>query len=204
MKDDLKDDLQHIRKMMEQSSTFISLSGLSGVGAGVVALLGAGAAYRILGRNNVDYFDGYRDVYTGSTVAQLIAVAVIVLIAAVGMGILFTVRKTRQSGAKIWTSITRKLIGALLVPLIAGGLFCLAALYQGYFVIVAPATLVFYGLALTNASKYTYSDIQTLGYCEIFLGIIAMFLPGYNLLFWAMGFGVLHICYGLFMYRKYK
>lgn len=205
MSQDLKNDLHHIRKMMEQSSRFISLSGLSGVAAGMVALAGAWAAYYILQQNGVSYFDDYSGGAGSTGVAmQLILLAAIVLIVALGLGILLTVNKTKKQGLKIWSSTTKKLLVALFVPLVFGGLFCMAALYHGLFVVVAPLTLVFYGLALINAGRYTLSDVQNLGYCEAFLGVIAMWIPGYGLVFWALGFGVLHIVYGLLMYKKYR
>jgi hypothetical protein len=69
---------------------------------------------------------------------------------------------------------------------------------------VAPATLVFYGLALVNGSKYTLNDIRNIGYLEAGLGVVSMFVPGYGLWFWALGFGVLHIVYGVTMYYKYE
>jgi hypothetical protein len=43
-----------------------------------------------------------------------------------------------------------------------------------------------------------------LGICEIGLGLIASIYMGYGLLFWAVGFGVLHIIYGIVMYMKYE
>lgn len=204
MNNDPKDDLQHIRRMMEQSSRFISLNGLSGVVAGLIALLGAAAALYLFKKNGVAYFDGYRDVYSLSLVKELVLLALCILVLAVGFGIFFTVQKNKKQGHTIWNTVTKHLLLNLAVPLIAGGLFCMALLYHGTMAFVAPATLVFYGLALVNASKYTYSDVQYLGYCEIFLGIVAMFLIGYGLVFWALGFGVLHIVYGIVMYRKYK
>ncbi|MES2397617.1 MAG: hypothetical protein V4549_16525 [Bacteroidota bacterium] len=69
---------------------------------------------------------------------------------------------------------------------------------------MAPSSLLFYGLALINASKYTLNDIRYLGICEIVLGLIASLYIGYGLLFWAAGFGVLHIVYGAVMYYKYE
>ncbi|MFV0606742.1 MAG: hypothetical protein ACK5NK_12965 [Niabella sp.] len=199
-----KDDLQHIRQMMEQSSRFISLSGLSGVVAGVIALAGAGLAYTILLKNGIDYSDNVRSLAPVDLLWKLILLAIIILVLAVGSGIWFTVRKSKQKGLKIWTRTTQLLLVNLFVPLLAGGIFCIALIYHGSIGYVAPATLVFYGLALVNGAKLTYSDIQYLGYCEVFLGLVAMFLPGYGLIFWALGFGVLHIVYGIVMYQKYK
>lgn len=199
-----KDDLQHIRQMMERSSRFISLNGLSGVVAGLLALAGAGIAFYLLKTAGINYTDNVSNLYPESVFLQLAALAVLILVFAIGFGIWLTIRKSKKNGLQIWSATTRNVIVALIIPLIAGGIFCIAAMYHGLFVIVAPATLVFYGLALVNASKYTYSDIQYLGYCEIFLGLVSMFLLGYGLIFWALGFGVLHIIYGLVMYKKYK
>lgn len=204
MINDPKDDLQHIRQMMERSSRFISLSGLSGVVAGAIALAGAGIAYYILLQNGIDYTDDVRQLQPYGLLVKMIGLALVVLVAAIGFGIFFTVRKSKKNGLGIWTNATKHLLVNLAVPLVAGGIFCIALLYHGSIGFIASATLVFYGLALVNASKYTYSDIQYLGYCEIFLGLVAMFLIGYGLIFWALGFGVLHIIYGLIMYRKYK
>jgi len=92
----------------------------------------------------------------------------------------------------------------LIIPLAAGGLFAAGLLYHNEWKFVAPACLVFYGLALVNASKYTLSDIRYVGIMEILLGLINMYVVDYGLYFWAAGFGVLHIVYGLIMWWKYE
>ncbi len=199
-----KDDLQHIRQMMERSSRFISLSGLSGVGAGMIALIGAGIAYYILKENGIDYSGQLPVFYPEDVLLKLALLALIVLGIAISSGIIFTLRKSKKNGLKVWTATTKKLLLNLFIPLLTGGIFCIALLYHNNLVLIAPATLVFYGLGLVNASKYTYSDIQYLGYCQILLGLTAMFLPGYGLAFWALGFGILHIIYGIVMYKKYE
>ena len=204
MVQDPKDDLQHIRQMMERSSRFISLSGLSGVVAGIIALVGAGLAYYILKQHNIEYFTSQNLQFSRQVIGPLSILAMLVLLAALALGILFTVQKSRKNGLRIWTAATKALLLNLFIPLATGGVACLAALFHGYFALVAPATLIFYGLALVNASPYTYSDIRSLGFAEIALGLLALFLLGYGLVFWALGFGVLHIVYGLVMYKKYK
>ena len=89
------------------------------------------------------------------------------------------------------------------VPLAMGGIFSLFFLANGHEAYIAPACLIFYGIALYNGSKYTYSDIMYLGYMEMALGVANMFFLGYGLTFWAIGFGALHILYGLIMWNKY-
>lgn len=213
--EDQKEHLQaltDIRSMMERSSRFISLSGLSGVFAGVFALAGAYLAYMKIG----SYAENYRSMILmnrdsegrmdsiNNLITYLFCVATGVLAASLLTGILLTMRNSRKKGISIWDSTARRLLVNLAIPLITGGLFCLILLYHGDIGLVAPATLIFYGLSLINASKYTFNDIRYLGICEIILGLTASMFVGYGLLFWAIGFGVLHIIYGAVMYFKYE
>lgn len=198
------DDLSHIRSMMERSSRFISLSGLSGVFAGLTALAGAVYVYFVFKREGISYFDGQRNFFVPELVRELFIIGLVVLVLAVLAGYFFTARKSKANNLKIWDATTKRLLANFAIPLVTGGVFCLALLYHNLFVFVAPATLIFYGLALVNASKYTLTDVQNLGYFEIILGLISLFFLGWGLVFWAIGFGVLHIVYGLIMHKKYK
>ncbi|MEL1241310.1 hypothetical protein [Flavobacterium flavipallidum] len=199
-----QEDLMHIRSMMERSSRFISLSGLSGVFAGLSALIGGLYACQLLEKEGVGYFESNEVEFSHDLILQLIIIGLLIFVSALGFGILFTVRKSKKNDLPIWTSTTKKMLFNLAIPLVAGGVFCLALLYHQFFVLVAPVTLIFYGLALVNAEKYTFSDIKYLGFCEILIGCISLFYLGYGLLFWIFGFGILHIFYGLVMFKKYK
>jgi len=204
---DIQHDLASIRSLMERSSKFISLSGFSGVLAGIYALAGAAVAYFML------YDDGNRmySVHESAETAlfedvmliKLITIAGIVLVFSVGTGIMLTYQKARRKSQPIWGKASRDLLFSMLVPLLSGGLLMVILLYRGYYGIVAPASLIFYGLALIGASNFTYTDVKFLGLCDVVLGLIAACLPGYGLVFWALGFGVLHIVYGSVMYYKY-
>lgn len=195
------ENLKEIRSLMERSSKFLSLSGLSGISAGVCALLGAWYAYAKLhvdGSSLLSIPEVRHEI-----VPKLVLEAVIVLGFALFFGIFFTVRKTQKQGLSVWNKTSKLLLLNLMIPLCAGGLFCLGMLYHGFFWLCFPATLVFYGVALVSASKYTLHDTFSLGIAEIILGIISLFLAKYNLICWALGFGVLHIIYGTMMYFKY-
>lgn len=198
------EDLSHIRSMMERSSRFISLSGLSGVVAGLAALIGAGYVYIVFQREGIDYFDGDRNIFSSTLVRELVIIGTLILFVAVLSGYFFTANKSKKKGLKIWDATTKRLLFTFSVPLITGGVVCLALLYHHFFVLVAPATLIFYGLALVNAERYTLTDVKYLGYCQIALGLLSIFFLGWGLVFWAFGFGVLHIVYGLIMHKKYK
>lgn len=201
--DQLQDDLASIRNLMERSSKFISLSGLSGVLAGVYALIGAVLAYGLVYQ---DYgFFGYRPFYIPNHQIrmQLIFIAILVLVASVATGLWLTYRKAQKKRQQFWTPVSRQLLFYMAVPLFTGGIFTLIMLSRGYFGIIAPAMLMFYGLSLISCSNFTYNDLRYLGISEIVLGLLAACYPGYGLLFWAVGFGVLHIVYGWSMYLKY-
>ena len=199
-----QEDLLHIRSMMERSSRFISLSGLSGVFAGLVALIGAIYVYFVFQREGINYFEGNRNIFTESLVKELVLIGTIILLLALLSGYFFTSKKSKTKNVKIWDQTTKRLLFNFAIPLFTGGFFCLGLMYHHLYVFVAPATLIFYGLALVNAEKYTLTDVKYLGYCQIVLGLLSFFFLGWGLLFWAIGFGVLHIVYGIVMYKKYK
>lgn len=200
-----EETLSEIKHLMERSSRFISLSGFSGIFAGIYALLGALAAYFYLHTHKQD-----SKAYESSGVDEsglllfLFADAIVVLILAIGTGIYLTTRKAKKDGNSLLDAAAKKLIINLCIPLFTGGLFCLALIYHGNTFYVAPAMLIFYGLALVHASKYTRDDVRSLGLIEIALGLMSLFIVGFGLLFWAVGFGVFHIAYGAYMYNKYE
>jgi uncharacterized membrane protein YgdD (TMEM256/DUF423 family) len=197
-KDYLK-DIQDIKSMMAQSSQFISLSGFSGIIAGVYALIGAFTA------NYIITHDGSENITLESlTFKYCIAIALIVLVISVGTAYLLTLKKTKKQGEKVWNPTSRKLVINFCIPLVTGGIFAIELLRHSYFGIIAPITLVFYGMACVNASKFTLRDVRYLGLTMIVLGLIAIEFPGYGLHFWALGFGVCHIIYGSMMYFKYE
>ena len=202
MSNSYKDDLESIRHLMDRSVKFISLSGLSGILAGIYALAGAGLAYSSLQYNSlVDYRTN--SVQHPAIVQKLISIAACVLIASLATGFLLTIRKSKRQGIKINLANTKRLAINLAIPLVAGGIFILILLSKGHYGVVAPASLIFYGSALINASPNLYEEVRYLGYCEIVVGLIAAYFSGLGLLFWAIGFGGLHVVYGAAMYRKY-
>jgi hypothetical protein len=201
--------LAEIRDLMERSSRFISLSGFSGVFAGIFALAGAGIAFFWLDFDQ-QYFRIHRYFLEMSFLKValswhlIIIDAIIVLALALLSGAFFSIRNSRKKGLKIWDRSARRMLINLMIPLLTGGIFCLILWHHRMIFFIPPVTLLFYGLALVNASKYTYSEVRILGISELVLGLMASFFIGYGLLFWAFGFGVLHIIYGLVMYFKYE
>jgi len=196
-------DLASIRTMMERSAKFISLSGMSGVLAGVYALLGATAAYFITYYPASPFRYRIYSIQEPDTLWKLIVLALGVLTASITTGIWFSSQKAKKHNTQLWNTTSKNLMINMAIPLITGGVFILILLSNGHFGLAAPACLVFYGLALIQGSSNMYDEIRYLGFSEIILGLIGAILPGYGLLFWAIGFGVLHIVYGAIMHNKY-
>ncbi len=200
--------LSEIRTMMQRSSKFLSLSGLSGVAAGCCALVGSVAVASYLGISILDNLLFVRLDYSHHTPTEIIRFcvldAVLVMFFALLFGTFFTWRKAKRRGEKTYNDISLQLALNLAIPLGAGGIFCLILIWHGYVGIVAPTLLLFYGAALLHGSKFTFDDVRYLGICEMVLGLISAVYIGYGLVFWTIGFGVLHILYGAIMYYKYE
>ena len=199
-----QEDLNHIRSMMERSTRFILISGLSGIAAGVSALAGAGYVYYRLQKMGIDYFTATKRFYDQQLVLEFFIVALLVLFIALFFGVFFTIKKSKNKQVPIWSSVTKNLIVNFSVPLIVGAVFCLSLYVHHLFAFIAPTTLIFYGLALVNSEKYTFTDIKYLGFSELILGCISLFFLGKGLVFWIIGFGFLHIIYGFVLFKKHK
>lgn len=196
---DYLQDISAIKNMMNKSTKFISLSGLSGVCAGIYALIGAYYARNILIRFNI-YDVSSNSINPNNIEFKLIGIALLVALLSIITGFIFSRNKAKKHGVKIWDATTKRLLFNFMVPLITGGIFSLILLNNGFFGYIASATLIFYGLALFSASKYTIGNVKYLGIAEIILGLIAMNYVGYGIYFWAIGFGIFHIIYGGLMY----
>ncbi|HBH84475.1 MAG: hypothetical protein A2X05_00190 [Bacteroidetes bacterium GWE2_41_25] len=208
MKSDTKsiEDIKAIRKIMEESSRFLSLSGLSGVFIGITAIAGALVAYFFILDGSIHYNEYFRNLPAEESFSlrwQLISDAAIVLLLSVLLALFFSIKKAKRDGKNFWTPISRRLLINLLIPLFTGGVFVFILMLQNNIQLIVPCFLIFYGLALVNAGKFTFGEIFYLGILEIITGLVSAFVPGWGLIFWIFGFGILHIIYGLAMFRKY-
>lgn len=202
------EDLQAIRDIMERSSRFLSLSGLSGIFAGICALAGAAVAWLLypdaLQLSSIPATPGTHVGLAGNNLFYLALIALLVLVAAALGATWFSFRKARKAGQPFWTLSTRRLLIHLLIPMAVGGIFTIILLYRNHPELAACAMLVFYGLALVNAGKFTFGEIHYLGLTEILLGFLAGIFVQYGFWLWATGFGLMHIIYGAVMYYRHE
>jgi len=203
-----KEDLQTIREIMERSSKYLSLSGLSGIFAGACALTGAAIAwFFILDPGHVQY-DEYMHIpldWTTSGIRFYLALDAMLVLCLAALGaIYFSQRKARKAGQRFWTKLTQRLLVHLMIPLVSGGIFTIILVFRNNLEMVSSVMLIFYGLSLVNAGKFTFSEIHYLGLTEIVLGILAGIFINHGLLFWTLGFGLMHIVYGTVMYYRHE
>ena len=201
--------LEEIKQMMDRGSRFVSLSGWSGVAAGICALIAAWLAGKKFNQYGINESDYLKPNYTNDAnflqfQRDLLMLALITFAAAFFFAFLFTWLRSKKTGVPVWGFTARKVIINVAVPMVVGALFIWRITVLGAYGLVAPACLLFYGLALINGSKYTVSEVRYLGYMQIVLGIISLWTMSYGLYFWAAGFGVLHILYGIMMWNKYE
>jgi predicted lysophospholipase L1 biosynthesis ABC-type transport system permease subunit len=201
-KDYLK-DISEIKDLMNKSSRFISLSGLSGILAGIYALIGAYLAYDIIYVTQSPTDDYKTIVLYELEIIQLFAIAFIVVLLSIVTGIILSWRKAKKNNESMWDVTSKRLLINFLIPLVTGGVIIIFMIERQIYLYVAPLTLIFYGLALVNASKYTLGYVRYLGLTLIVLGLASAWFLGYGLFFWALGFGVCHIIYGAMMHYKY-
>ena len=201
-KSDYFEDLKVIKKVMEESSRFLSLSGLSGIFTGIIAIAGAVfAVYFILGGS---FLLEPGTFLAHSMKLKLVLLAGLLLISALGISVYLSYRKSVRNSLKIWTPVSKRLLINLFIPMLTGGLLVLILYFRQHWQYVLPGMLIFYGLGLVNAGKFTFGEVFYLGLLEIITGLLAAIFPVYGIIFWCFGFGLLHIIYGLVMYRKYE
>lgn len=202
------EDLQAIRDIMERSSKFLSLSGLAGIFAGFCAVIGVAIAWLfVLDSGNLPLAEILRNQEgtTNSGVLLYLTIDAMMVLGVAFLGaFLFSWRKAKRAGAQLWTHSTRRLLFHFLIPLASGGLFILILLLQHSLVLIPAVTLIFYGLSLINAGKFTFGEIHYLGLTQVALGILAGLFVGYGLLFWTLGFGLMNIVYGAVMYFRHE
>jgi hypothetical protein len=203
------DAIHDIKKLMEQSSKFSALSGLSGIIVGFIAIVCIAISYFILGISPLEPISYLSILNPNGTINAepfkfLLINFGIVLLVCFLTAIWLSNRNAVKKGEKVLDLTAKRMLVNFSIPMFAGGAYCFILFTQNHIELILPATLLFYGLALLNASKYTVDDIKYLGVLLVILGLLASIYVDQALLLWCIGFGVLHIIYGSFMYFKYE
>jgi len=196
-------ELQHIKKMMERSTKFSSISGFSAIAAGICAVTGIWVAIKEIAawkEQHLNNLSANKD----DLAFQLLLIAVVTFLAAAFTSFIFVYLRCKKLDIPVLGMSARRVIINMAIPLLAGGCFIFRIATSGSYELITPACLIFYGLALVNASKYTLDEIKYLGFIELGIGIINLWVLGYGLILWGIGFGLMHIIYGTLIWWKYE
>ena len=196
-------DIAAIRSMMERSSKFLSLSGWAGIMAGIYALVGAYMAFAFF-RFNPDQVQYVPAGNPSPSLTPVVLLATTVLILSIATAIFLSYKRARKRAEFIWNPTSRRMITTMALPLVSGGILILVLLASGLSGLLAPLSLLFYGLALYSAGNYTFKEIQFLGIIQVGLGLISSYFIEFSLLLWAIGFGVMHIVYGIYIHIRHE
>ena len=206
-----KDDISSIKEMMEKSSKFSSLSGISIFFTGLFAIIGAVVIYFDVSFTFINQEISYSQLINKNgnpndlflKVKLLIYIASIILFLSLLVLYLSAKSKAKKEEVNLFTPSFGRTLISLFIPVLSGGVFSLFLIHHGLYGLVAPATLIFYGLGLINASNHSYDELEKLGYLELFLGISASYFMGTGLIFWVVGFGFGHVFFGGYLHYKY-
>ena len=204
-------DISLIKNLMEKSSKFSNLSGYAIATTGLLALLGAVFVYFDLGISISEKYISYAELInqTGNAnsiytkIKLLVIIASLILLTSLLILYVTAKLKSERHDINLFNSSFSRALKSLFIPVLSGGIFCGFLILHKMYGLVAPATLIFYGLGLISASKYSYNELELLGYLELLLGTIASYYMGSGLLFWMIGFGIGHIVLGVFIHYKY-
>ncbi|ALU27069.1 hypothetical protein HX045_13050 [Myroides odoratimimus] len=199
------EDLNQIKSIMERSTKFLSLSGWSGIWVGLCGLIAASVLYywqtsSTYSYENLTLEDPYQTAYTAE---MLLVLAIATFVIAVVGGFFFTIRKTRKQGKSFLNQVTKRLLVRFSIPLIIAGILCLILHKYHLLQFALPTTLLFYGLALFSVQEDTVKEVKAIAALEIVLGLLAFYFLDYTLLLWAIGFGLVHLLYGIILWNKY-
>ncbi len=195
---DYTKDLAEIRSMMERSSKFLSLSGWSGILAGVYALAGAWFSSFYYGFYPDELF------YSTPYLSSIIPIALGVLVLALITAVFFSKRKAAQKGESAWNATSRRMLSNMAIPLITGGALIAIFVSKELVGLVPALMLIFYGFSLILGGHFTLREVRVMGFIQLFLGLLAAWFIEYSLIIWTIGFGLVHIGYGLYMHIKYE
>lgn len=203
---EIKETLSDIRNMMERSQKVMFLNGTSGVLVSVWALLGAvmvsgilyGSVWPLWGSTalplreiNSERFIWATFFFGCTFIASCITVWLMSKHRAERKGLEFKL----DAGAK-------QLLRTFFTVMIIGGLFCLTPFGNGHWELVPGYMLAFYGLALVVISPMAFriSIIKYFGFIQITVGLAALILPQYGMMFWTIGFCILHFIWGIWFH----
>lgn len=180
------DNLEFIRETMERSTAFTAVPGYGGIFMGVTAIAAAYIAF------------------TQPTIWQWMTVWLVEGALGFLIGLFAMWQKSKMAGTSLASTPAKKMILSFLPPMVCGVIITLGLWRLEHFEVLVPVWLLLYGAAVVTGGSYSVRAVPVMGWCFIALGGIAFLLPTRAAdLMMALGFGLLHIIFGIVIARRY-
>jgi hypothetical protein len=180
--------LDIIRTLMERSQRYEHISGLSGLAAGTLVLIGAAALQS--------------DMLPWSSPINSLVVWSLVLAVSVMVHLLITRRRARDRGEALWTRQARTVLLALLPAFIVAAVISVWLWTEQRTGLWPSIWLLLYGCGTLATCFFAPRSILFLGLTCLTAGILSLLvLTDHPLLTMSIGFGLTHIAYGLLVLR---
>jgi hypothetical protein len=168
---------------MERGTIYKNISSASAVAAGLVTL--AGCAVR---RAGVLPFDDKWSFFVTWGSVFAVALAAIVY---------FTAAQARRNGEPLWSRSARTVVLSILPAFFAAVVLSHVMFHRGLRDLLPGTWMLLYGCGALAMSFFTPVAIRVLGIAFMVAGTIALLLPGHELLSMGLGFGGIHLTWGL-------
>ena len=200
------EDLKEIKGLMERSVRFLSLSGLASIIIGFIALAGIISTLIFLGKSPLEpSLIPWGDTVKGISVDQFILLnSINILVLSLAIAAAFAIKNQKKAKEPLWNKVSQNLLFNLFTPLFSGGILCLIFIDHGLEIYLAGTSLLFYGLSIIGISKFSFDELKYFGLIQILLGLTALYFLAFSVQIWALGFGFLHIIYGLRIFKNFE
>jgi hypothetical protein len=180
------DNLAFIRETMENAGAFTAVSGWGMMTMGIVALLAAGVA----ATRQAPLV--WLAIWLGTAVLSL-------LLSAWAIG-----RKAARARMSLLSGPGRKFVLSFTPSVVVGGVLT-AVLFRAGLVSVLPGLwLMLYGTGVIAGGAFSVRIVPVMGLCFILCGLAAIITPPeWNDALLALGFGGLHIGFGIAIARRH-
>lgn len=199
--EDLERDLNFIKKTMEASTRYRNIPTCGYVAAGALGALGTLATYLLIGaektlelaRLNQNDIVNLALLWSGVFVLTIFGLVVL------------SVRRAKQRGISAWNSLAARMFLSQVPLIIVAGLLTVGLTQHGCYSLVPAVWLTCYGLISYSFSYFTDFGHKVLGAVFIALGAAACFAPDfYQPILLGLGFGGVHLVYGLYRWTGSK
>jgi hypothetical protein len=185
LQDHAMENLRYIRQTMERAGSFTAVPGIGGVLMGVTAIVaGRLAAHE-------------------ASAGRWLAIWTAAALVAMAIGICGAALKSRRFHVAIFSGPGRKFIAGFAPSIVAGAILTAVLFRAGVSGFLPGVWLLLYGAAVVSGGSNSVRVVPVMGGCFMFLGAVALFVPGFNDPLMMAGFGGLHVVFGTVIAVKY-